>query len=58
MPQSEPTTCVHIRWMIRRDMAAVLEIENQSFEYAWSEDDFIRCLRQTQLHRHGGRAKR
>jgi ribosomal-protein-alanine N-acetyltransferase len=32
--------------MIRRDMPAVLSIENQSFEYSWSEDDFIRCLRQ------------
>lgn len=38
--------CVHIRWMIRRDMPEVLEIENSSFEFPWSEDDFIRCLRQ------------
>ena len=37
---------VHIRWMIRKDMAEVLEIENSSFEFPWSEDDFIRCLRQ------------
>ena len=37
---------VHIRWMIRRDMAEVLAIEADSFEYPWSEDDFIRCLRQ------------
>jgi ribosomal-protein-alanine N-acetyltransferase len=37
---------VHIRWMIRRDMAEVLEIENASFEFPWSEEDFIRCLRQ------------
>ncbi len=37
---------VHIRWMIRRDMPEVLAIENGSFEFAWSEDDFIRCLRQ------------
>lgn len=37
---------VHIRWMIRRDMGEVLNIENQSFEFPWSEDDFIRCLRQ------------
>ena len=37
---------VHIRWMIRRDMAEVLDIELQSFEFPWSEDDFIRCLRQ------------
>lgn len=32
---------VHIRWMIRRDMPAVLGIEND-----WNEEDFIRCLRQ------------
>jgi ribosomal-protein-alanine N-acetyltransferase len=38
--------CVHIRWMIRRDMPEVLEIENRSFEFPWSEEDFIRCLRQ------------
>ena len=37
---------VHIRWMIRRDMAEVLEIERTSFDHAWSEDDFLRCLRQ------------
>ena len=37
---------VHIRWMIRRDMSDVLSIENESFEFPWSEQDFIRCLRQ------------
>ena len=37
---------VHIRWMIRRDMSEVLEIEKSSFEFPWSEEDFIRCLRQ------------
>lgn len=37
---------VHIRWMIRRDMLEVLGIEAKSFEFPWSEDDFIRCLRQ------------
>jgi ribosomal-protein-alanine N-acetyltransferase len=37
---------VHIRWMIRRDMAEVLEIERQTFEFPWADDDFIRCLRQ------------
>jgi len=37
---------VHIRWMIRRDHSEVVAIENQSFEFPWSEDDFIRCLRQ------------
>ena len=37
---------VHVRWMIRRDMAEVLSAECASFEYAWTEDDFLRCLRQ------------
>ena len=37
---------VHIRWMIRLHMADVLAAERQSFEYAWTEDDFLRCLRQ------------
>ena len=37
---------VHIRWMIRRDMPEVLEAEQQSFEFPWSEEDFLRCLRQ------------
>ena len=38
--------CVHIRWMIRRDMPEVLAIETNSFEFPWTEEDFIRCLRQ------------
>jgi [ribosomal protein S18]-alanine N-acetyltransferase len=37
---------VHIRWMIRRDMLEVLNIEASSFEFPWCEEDFIRCLRQ------------
>lgn len=40
------TVCVHIRWMIRRDMPEVLQIENRSFEFPWSDEDFVRCLRQ------------
>jgi len=35
-----------IRWMFKRDMPQVLEIEAESFEFPWSEDDFHRCLRQ------------
>ncbi len=45
-PVGKQDVCVHIRWMIRRDMMEVLDIEGQSFEFPWSEDDFIRCLRQ------------
>ncbi|MGA2035263.1 MAG: GNAT family N-acetyltransferase, partial [Thermoguttaceae bacterium] len=37
---------VQIRWMIRRDMPEVLQIERESFEFPWVEGDFIRCLRQ------------
>jgi ribosomal-protein-alanine N-acetyltransferase len=37
---------VHIRWMIRRDMGEVLQIEKGSFEFPWFEEDFVRCLRQ------------
>ena len=37
---------VYIRWMIRRDMPEVLQIEAESFEFPWREEDFIRCLRQ------------
>ncbi|MFK7735986.1 MAG: ribosomal protein S18-alanine N-acetyltransferase [Pirellulaceae bacterium] len=32
--------------MIRRDMPSVLAIEEASFEFPWSEEEFIRCLRQ------------
>lgn len=35
-----------VRWLIRRDLSDVLNIERKSFEYAWSEDDFLCVLRQ------------
>jgi [ribosomal protein S18]-alanine N-acetyltransferase len=37
---------VHIRWMIRRDMSDVLRTERDSFEFSWTEEDFLKCLRQ------------
>ena len=37
---------VQIRWLIRRDMAEVLDIERASFEFSWTEEDFLCCLRQ------------
>lgn len=46
MPAAKAPVPVHIRWMIRRDMAEVIEIENRSFEFSWCEEDFVRCLRQ------------
>lgn len=36
---------VHIRWCIRKDMPAILDIENACFEFPWSEEDFLRCLK-------------
>lgn len=36
----------NVRWMIRRDMQAVLDIEYRSFEFPWSQDDFTQALRQ------------
>lgn len=41
-----PAACQHVRWMIRLDMPIVLEIEQRSFARPWSEEDFIRALRQ------------
>lgn len=38
---------VHIRWMIRLDMDAVLQIEQSSFEFNWTEEDFLQYLRQS-----------
>lgn len=35
-----------IRWMTRRDMYEVLDIEKSSFEFPWCENTFIHCLRQ------------
>ena len=37
---------IHVRWMIRRDMPEVIGIEQEAFEFPWSEEDFTRCLRQ------------
>ncbi len=37
---------VQIRWLIRRDMPEVLRIEQESFEYTWTEEYFLTCLRQ------------
>lgn len=37
---------VLVRWLIRRDLPEVLAIEEASFEFAWTEEDFVKCLRQ------------
>jgi len=47
-PQSDrdPAAPVLIRWLIRRDMEEVLTIERGSFEFPWTEEEFLCCLRQ------------
>lgn len=40
------TLDIYIRWMIRNDMPYVLEIENSSFEFPWTEEDFTKVLRE------------
>ena len=44
--QSRSRCTGHIRWLIRRDMPEVLEIERESFAQPWDDDDYVRCLRQ------------
>jgi ribosomal-protein-alanine N-acetyltransferase len=40
------TITVQIRWILLLDMPDVLEIERESFEFSWTEDDFLCCLKQ------------
>ena len=35
-----------IRWLIRRDLPEVLAIERESFEFPWTEDEFLSFMRQ------------
>lgn len=35
-----------IRWLIRRDMPEVMEIENRCYQFPWTEDNFLTCLRE------------
>jgi ribosomal-protein-alanine N-acetyltransferase len=37
---------VDVRWILRRDMPEVLNIEQLGFSFPWTEEDFVRCLRQ------------
>jgi len=43
--ESAENAGVNVRWMIRRDMPRVLEIENLCFEFPWTEETFIGHLR-------------
>lgn len=35
---------IEINWLIRAEMPGILAIENESFEFPWSEEDFDKCL--------------
>lgn len=39
----------HLRWMIHMDIARVLAIEQASFDFAWTEDDFIRSMHRANI---------
>lgn len=43
---ADGTLQAHIRWMIRRDIPRVLEVDAASFEDASTEEHFLRALRQ------------
>lgn len=45
-PEKQEQATAHVRWMIRRDLPRVLEIEAEAFADPWTEEEFIRCLRQ------------
>jgi ribosomal-protein-alanine N-acetyltransferase len=46
VPTPQAQLRVHIRWMIRRDMPEVLAIEHASHAFPWTEEEFLRVLRQ------------
>ena len=37
---------LQIRWLIRRDMDEVVQIEQQSFPLPWTEEEFLQTLKQ------------
>jgi len=39
----------HIRWLIRRDTREVVNIDEQSHELGWQEEDFVRLLRERNI---------
>ena len=44
--QTKEQLGIYIRWMVYSDVPEVLQIEKQSFDYPWEEEDLLRCLRQ------------
>lgn len=46
MSTHKPELLVDVRYMIRRDLEECLVIEKRSFEFPWTEEDFLTSLRQ------------
>lgn len=44
--QSKKIFDVPTRWLIRRDIPEVLRIEQENFEFPWTKEEFVQCLRQ------------
>lgn len=40
------STGISIRWALRRDIDAIVRIEDLSFEFAWTKDEFLEALRE------------
>lgn len=36
----------YTRWLIKRDLPAIIDIENASFPYPWTEEEFLDVLKQ------------
>ena len=37
---------MHLRWAIRRDHSAILDIERDAFEFPWTHEELVQALRQ------------
>ena len=44
--EDKPLLYVDLRWLIRRDMQEVLDIESKSFAFPWTAEDFLLCLKE------------
>ena len=46
LSRKEAGVAVNVRWMVRRDLAAVIAIEHETYDFPWQEEDFMNCLKQ------------
>lgn len=46
MEHTETNVECHIRWMVRKDVPAIMTIEEGAFEFPWTEEEMLNCLRQ------------